>query len=521
MSLRRAPVAPLALLTSLLLAAPAAAAVVPVGTTDELVAAIGAAKAGDEIVLASGTYAFDGVSCAAAGTEAAPIVVRAAEPLGAILELSGVEGFKVSGPNWHFEDLDIRGVCADDSDCEHAFHVFGAASRFTLRRSRVRDFNAQLKINAAQVGGVWMAPDDGLIERSELFDTHPRRTGNPVTKINIDGGKRWTVRDSYLHDFQKDGGDTVSYGAFMKSGGSDGLFERNLVVCTTAGSPDGARIGLSFGGGGTGAQYCAPAYDPDVPCEVEHTGGTMRNNIIASCSDVGVYLNRATDTQLHFNTLIATSGIDFRFATTSGVARGNVLTGKIRDRDGGTHEESDNLAEVGLATFQTWYEDPGLGDLHLKGDVAPLVGKAPAEAAVTDDYCARGRPGSGSFTLGALEHSLGDCATVPPPGPSGEGGAGGGTTGSGGMGGGTGSAGGTGSGAGSAGGGEAGGADGTGAGSGTGAAGGGGDASSDGEGCSCRAAGVGGNHALGLLAAVLAALALRRRQASSPLSDAR
>lgn len=236
----------------------------------------------------------------------------------------------------------------------------------------------------------------------------------------------------------------------------------------------------------------------------------MRNNIIASCSDVGIYLNRATDTRLHFNTLIATSGIDFRFATTSGVARGNVLTGKIRDRDGGTHQESDNLAEVGLATFQTWYEDPALGDLHLKGDVASLVSEAPAEAAVTDDYCARGRPGSGSFTLGALEHSLGDCATVPPPGPSGEGGAGGGTTGSGGMGGGTGSAGG----------GEAGGTGGVGAGSGSGAAGGGGDASSDsdGEGCGCHVAGVGGDDTLGLLTAVLAAFALRRRQASSSRS---
>ncbi|AUX45220.1 uncharacterized protein SOCE26_067010 [Sorangium cellulosum] len=27
---------------------------------------------------------------------------------------------------------------------------------------------------------------------------NPRRTSDPVTKINIDGGKRWSVRDSYL-----------------------------------------------------------------------------------------------------------------------------------------------------------------------------------------------------------------------------------------------------------------------------------------------------------------------------------
>ncbi len=319
----------------------------PVGTTDELVAAIGAARAGDEIVLAPAPTP----STASPARPRAPRPrrrrARAAEPLGAILELSGLEGFKVSGPNWHFEDLDIRGVCADDSDCEHAFHVFGAASRFTLRRSRVRDFNAQLKINAAQVRRRLDGLDDGLIERSSCARHPPaRRTGNPVTKINIDGGKRWTVRDEpSCTTSRRSGGDTVSYGAFMKSGGSDGLFERNLVVCTTAGSPDGARIGLSFGGGGTGAQYCAPAYDPDVPCEVEHTGGTMRNNIIASCSDVGIYLNRATDTRLHFNTLIATSGIDFRFATTSGVARGNVLTGKSATATGAPIRRSDNLAE--------------------------------------------------------------------------------------------------------------------------------------------------------------------------------
>src|SRR5262249_7553097 len=141
----RPSLAPLAVLA---LAAPAAARTVPVATTTELVAAVQNALPGDEIVLADGVYAFSGVTAAAAGTPAQPIVVRAASPLGAQLNSDALEGFHVTGPNWRFEGLDVRGVCADDSSCEHAFHVTGDARGFVLRASRVRDFNAQLKVNA-------------------------------------------------------------------------------------------------------------------------------------------------------------------------------------------------------------------------------------------------------------------------------------------------------------------------------------------------------------------------------------
>lgn len=451
---------------AVLASSPARAATIAVSTSIELSAAIAGAKPGDTIVLASGTYALAGVTCATNATAVTPIVVRAATPLAAVIELSGVEGFKVTGAHWHFEGLDVRGVCPNDSDCEHAFHVVGQASGFTLRDSRVRDFNAQLKVNAEKVGGAMKAPDDGLVERCELFDSAGRKTSNPVTKLNIDGGARWVVRDNYLHDFAKDGGNFISYGAFMKSGGSDGLFERNLVVCSTEGATADTRIGLSFGGGGTAPEYCAPAYDAGVPCDPEHTNGTMRNNVIAACSDVGIYLNRSAGTELLFNSLIGTSGIDFRFASTSGVAHGNVLAGAIKNRDGATHSEGPNLAGVSQALFDAWYIAPLAGDLRLKGDVSALLGQATPHAHVKDDYCARVRPAA-SPSLGALEHSLGDCATDPGGGGMGGGGMGGGGMGGGGMGGGGGA------GVGGAGGGM-GGVGGIGGGPGAGAAGGGG-----------------------------------------------
>jgi hypothetical protein len=386
---------------------------IDVGSPAELIAAVSAAMPGDTIVLADGTYPLTGVTCSANGTEAAPITVKGATPLGAHIEFDALEGFKVSGAFWHFENLDVRGVCANDSDCEHAFHVTGAADGFVLRDSRVRDFNAQLKVNAAMIGASWVMPNNGLVEYNEIFDTHGRDTSNPVTKLNIDTGNDWILRGNFLHDAYKLQGDGTSYAAFMKSGGKRGLMERNLVVCTRD-TTGGTRIGLSFGGGGTAPQFCAPAYDASVPCSVEHEDGTMRNNIIANCSDVGVYLNRGKNSHILYNTLVGTAGVDFRFDTTSGEAVGNVLTGIIRTRDSATMMASSNLESVTTQMFAQWYEMPLAGNLRLVGDVSGLIGAGPARADVPNDYCGVTRPAD-MVALGAIEHSMPGCDTVPPP----------------------------------------------------------------------------------------------------------
>ncbi|HMJ13822.1 MAG TPA: right-handed parallel beta-helix repeat-containing protein [Polyangiaceae bacterium] len=506
--------------------APALAAPVNVSTVAQLRAALADAEAGDEIILAAGTYAVSGgnLSCSANATPQNPIVVRSATPLAAKLELSTTEGFLVTGSSWHFVGLDVKGTCATDSACEHAFHVTAGATGFVLRGSRVVDFNAQLKVNAATGGSA--IPHRGLVENCELFDSRARNTGNPVTKLNIDTGDDWVVRANYIHDFHRTSS-SPTYGAFMKSGGRNGLFERNLVLCTKDETTAGVYIGLSFGGGGTGAAFCAPAFDANVPCATEHYSGTMRNNVIANCSDVGIYINRGANTKLLHNTLIATSGIDYRFATSSGEARGNVLSGVIRNREGSTHTAADNLSSVTLATFQAMYLAPLSGDLRRKGDLAALIGKGPMLADVPNDYCARTR--SGTWDLGALQHALGDCVTVPPPGSaSGAGGTGGGagTAGTGGGGAGAGAGGNAGN-AGSSSGGTAGssagsagratggssGSGGTVSGAGGGASGSagtrGGSDDDDGGGCGIARGRNGMGAALGAL--IIAALLRRRR----------
>ena len=175
------------------LLAPAAggAGVVPVATPTQLIAAIDGAAPGDVITLVSGIYDISqNLLCDVPGTASAPIVVRSAAPLGALIRFDAVEGFKVSARHWVFEDLDIQGVCADHSDCEHAFHVFGDADFLALRRSRVRDFNAQIKSNRDPLAMVF--PDDVVIEGNEFADTAPRQTGNPVTKMRR---RRWAALD--------------------------------------------------------------------------------------------------------------------------------------------------------------------------------------------------------------------------------------------------------------------------------------------------------------------------------------
>lgn len=295
------------------------------------------AAPGDLITFLPGEYAVKGSLFAGrAGSEAAPIVVRAQQPGTVTIAFNAVEGFTVAAPYWRFENLDIRGACRYDDSCQHAFHVVGRAHHFVARNNTVRDFNAHFKING-QSGAF---PDHGLIEANTLSNGGPRRTGRPVTPIDLVGASGWTVRANLIRDFVKRGGDRTSYGAFAKGGAQRTVFERNVVLCEQAlrGEP-GKRIGLSFGGGGTGKPYCR-----DRRCIVEHEDGLMRANLVAGCSDVGVYLNRAAGTHLVDNTLLDTAGIQVRFPASGATLDGNLVDGPIRGDEGGVLRLGENLA---------------------------------------------------------------------------------------------------------------------------------------------------------------------------------
>jgi hypothetical protein len=307
-----------------------------VATGEELRRAIAAAAPGDVITLLAGAYRLRGnLAVTRAGAENAPIVVRAERPGSARIELDAAEGFVVSAPYWRFENLDLRGTCAEPSNCEHAFHVVGDAHHFAALNNRISDFNAHFKINGQ--GGRF--PDHGLVEGNTITNSAPRATANPVTPVDLVAASDWIIRRNLITDFIKAGGDRISYGAFAKGAGARTLFEQNAVLCEQRlqGLP-GSRIGLSFGGGATGKPYCR-----DHRCVTEQEQGVMRANLIASCSDAGIYVNAGARSRIDDNTLVDTGGIEVRFPESSAELDGNLVDGPIRSRNGGVLRLGDNL----------------------------------------------------------------------------------------------------------------------------------------------------------------------------------
>lgn len=237
------------------------------------------AKPGQTIQISPGNYAMKGnFRTSSRGTVQQPITIRAQIPGTVTLELNSIEGFNISEPYWIIENLKIKGICKDDSSCEHAIHIVGKARGTVIRNNWIEDFNAHIKVNGLQ--GDW--PDYGLIQHNTLTNSHPRNTSTPVTPIDIVGTNGWRITDNVIKNFAKSGGNQISFGAFIKGAGKQGRFERNLVICTDKEvSQAGARVGLSLGGGGT-----TPAVCRDQQCITEHSEGAIINNIIAHCNDV-------------------------------------------------------------------------------------------------------------------------------------------------------------------------------------------------------------------------------------------
>jgi nitrous oxidase accessory protein NosD len=361
------------------------------------------------LTFAPGVYRFSGrgITVHRAGRAGAPITLRAETPGTVTLEFELLEGIHVSAPHWVFENLTIVGVCRDHGACEHAFHVVGGATHVVIRNNDLRDFNAHVKINGS--GGRF--PDDGRIEGNRITNAAPRATDAPVTPIDIVAASGWRIEGNLIADFVKAGGDRTSYGGFAKGGGGGNVFARNVVLCEHrlrgADGGKGRRVGLSFGGGGSDLRACR-----DGRCAVEHERGVMRENLIASCSDEGIYINRAAQTQLVHNTVLDTAGISVRFGESAVQLAGNLSDAPIRVRDGATTVGENNLTSSlpamysGLSRVRAMFANADELDLRW-ANAAPLNEHEPGAGV---DLCGEPRPAAAAY--GAFE-DIGRCAARP------------------------------------------------------------------------------------------------------------
>lgn len=385
---------------------------VVVSNSAELLKAIRNADPGDVITLTAGRYRLSGRSIPVnrPGTRQNPIYLRGPKFGSVIIEMDTLEGFHVRAPFWIFENLDIQGVCSTDGRCEHAFHVVGKGRSFVLRNSRLRDFNASIKVNGIISKGIDFFPDSGLLQNNMFVNSRVRNTGNPVTLLNINSVNNWVVRGNFIADFAKGKGDQVSYAAFMKGNGKNGIFEQNMVVCEDLiPHVNGVRVGLSFGGGGTGAQFCR-----EKNCSIEHSNGIIRNNIVMNCSqDVGIYLNKSDKTLVYNNLLHNTLGIDVRFSSSSANIVNNLISGRVKSRDSGAIIKNNNIIDsdcVGYrrsrCSFDSFFQAPDNGDFRLKSIDNPIFGKGIKVQGLREDLCGQIRP-KDEVDIGPIQYSRG------------------------------------------------------------------------------------------------------------------
>lgn len=371
-------------------------------TVAQLREAMAGALPGDVITLAPGDYLIDGGELLASrpGAEGSPVVVRASRPGTVTIGMNLVEGFKVSAAHWTFENLIIRGACRTHDYCEHAFHVVGNADHFTARNNTITDFNAHFKIN----GHDGDFPDHGAIIGNTITNTSIRNTGKSVTLIDMVAASDWLIRGNLITDFIKGGGDQISYGVFAKGAGARNILEQNIVVCEHLLRNPGQRVGMSLGGGGTGKRYCR-----DGRCITEQDDSVIRSNLVASCSDDGIYLNNAARSVVSHNTLLETGGIVVRFAGSSADIEGNLVDGAIRTRDGGTMRARDNLDSSIMAAYFGFHaprrQFTGWSVATLAWDGEPLRRKAPSAGGVPD-LC--GTPRTAAAAYGAFD-TLAGC----------------------------------------------------------------------------------------------------------------
>lgn len=395
--------------TSAQLVRGAGARLVRVGSTEAALLAIQAALPGDHIIFAPGGYRFvgSGIDVSRPGTRSDRVTLGADVAGTVVLDLDMAEGFMVSAPHWTFENLTIRGACKLQADCEHAFHVIGGANNFIARNNTVIDFNAHFKIN----GFERKFPDHGLIERNTITNGSVRRTDTPVAPIDLVAASHWVVRHNVITDFVKGQSNRISYGAFAKGGGANNRFERNLVICEhrLRGFP-GQRIGISLGGGGTGKDYCR-----DQRCDTEQEAGIVESNLVASCSDDGIYVNRAAMSKLVHNTLIDTGGISVRFPESAASVDGNLVDGIIRSRDGAALHDDDNLQTAAMNLFvgshpmRRLFVDAAAFDFSWAAVPPRRTTASPGSA----DLCGADRPGRAAY--GAFENFAACAALVKLP----------------------------------------------------------------------------------------------------------
>jgi len=354
----------------------AGAATWNVSTMNEFDYAMSRLSAGDEVVMAPGTYdltlkhgyyiTIPNVTIRGATGNRDDVTLWG----GGINNIAGVyEAIQLVAPNITVSDLTIEGFF------HHAIHFQGAGDNAVIRNVKT------LNIGAQHMKGSGGDIRNGLVEFCEMtqtiaplddFDPGPRPdeyTGG----IDLHDANGWIIRDNYIHGIQGEIGDGDA-GIFLWNGCNDNLIERNVIA--------DVNKGIAIG---------------NYSSQVINYRNTVRNNLVIQeppYNDVGIEMFATVDSKLLNNSIIHTTrspvdpnnGYDpyaqshrtlqIGWADTNLQVVNNIIRGNVKDlyADGvwsnATVAAMGNI--VGWTAQPDWFVDMLGWDLHLTANAAAI-----------------------------------------------------------------------------------------------------------------------------------------------------
>ena len=342
---------------------------------------VSAAKAGDIILFADGTYNLNGDNLWI--DKALTIRSESGDREKVILDGGYVtaETIQIAASGVIVSDITLKRAKY------HLIHVMATSSadahNTVIKNVHLIDPGQQaVKIN--QNSAKTRFTDNGSISECRIEMTDAGR--KKVLEINgscYTGGvdahqsRGWKVYDNEIEGFWCSQG-LAEFGIHFWTGSRDTLVERNKLI-------DNARgIGFGLGQTGTWRTYS------DNPCggaaNVGHYDGIIRNNFILQKSealknsqthfDTGISLEQSCGTKVLHNTIVSTakpnlSSLEWRFANTNVQIANNLVSYNLLARDGGKAELSGNLENAVLSLFL----NPSGGDIHLSESADDAIDK--------------------------------------------------------------------------------------------------------------------------------------------------
>ncbi len=391
--------------------------IVNVSSVSQLESAVNSATSGTTILIANGTYNFDGVYLR---IDVPNVTLRSASGNREAVILDGnyvtTEIIQIVASNVTVADLTLREAYY------HPIHVMSGDTTHTLNtliyNVHIVDPGEQaIKINPAADG---YYTDNGVIACShiELTDVgRPHIRNNCYTGgVDAHQSQNWIIRDNLIEGFWCSNG-LSEHGIHLWRGCRDTTVERNVLKNNAR----GIGFGLTTDPGGR-------TY-PDNPCSaasgyVDDYGGVIRNNFVyANHSslfaseygfDCGICAWNSCNARVLHNTVYSAdpehtfSSIEWRFSNTTASLVNNLVNGQMRERDGAHGTLSNNFTSAQAI----WFVNASTGDLHLLSTAATVIDQVTAPAEASDDIDGDPRPIGSASDIGADEYGIPAPAAV-------------------------------------------------------------------------------------------------------------